>query len=173
LSDDYIAEMLRRARERRRWREEFLSSIRTPDGIHAYHGTARPFRAFDPRYIGTAHDGGFVGKGFYFSTTENVARSYAGTEGVLMDCLLSLENPYVFDSDSPIEYRSHAFPVPNIRDIRGGLIAQGYDGVIVRHIPHPRDEDQAVSLEMVAWEATQVRIMGVRPAFDDHPGLRP
>jgi len=154
-------------------REEFLSSIRTPEGIHAFHGTAKPFGDFDPAYIGTAHDGGFVGRGFYFSTTEDVARSYAGMEGVVMDCLLTLDNPYVFDSDSPIEYRSHAFPVSNIRDIRGGLIAQGYDGVIVRHIPHPRDEDQTISLEMVVWEPTQVRIMGVRPAFEADPGPHP
>lgn len=54
-----------------------------------YHGTDIDFTKFDKRFIGTTTDEGLLGKGFYFSTDPNIARS----NKYLIEVKLNFKNP--------------------------------------------------------------------------------
>lgn len=41
-----------------------------------YHGSDNEFENFSPEKIGSNNDSGYLGRGFYFSTSKNTARSY-------------------------------------------------------------------------------------------------
>lgn len=56
-----------------------------------YHGTNAKFDTFDKKKIGSVTDDGFLGKGFYFSTDPNVARS----KSISMSIYLRANNPVV------------------------------------------------------------------------------
>ena len=72
--------------------------------IIAYHGTPNEFRIFDPSWIGTMHDRGFYGKGFYFTFNTDpkwnvFAESEASYYGkVVMPVFLKIENPFDFST---------------------------------------------------------------------------
>jgi hypothetical protein len=52
-----------------------LSLIESIEKILVYHGTDNDFDQFDYNKIGSTTDDGMLGKGFYFSTDKNIARS--------------------------------------------------------------------------------------------------
>lgn len=57
-------------------------------GFKAYHGTDAVFSKFDPAKIGK-NDPGHLGKGFYFSTDERVAKGFP----ITMEADIGTENP--------------------------------------------------------------------------------
>ena len=143
-----------------------------PMKIIAFHGTRREFDRFDTAMIGSMNDGGFLGRGFYFSTTFDTARSYAWEGGRVLKCRLTLHNPYRLHSDNPVQYRSHVWPGGGSRPqaIRDGLVKHGYDGVICAHWPeHPDDRH---STEIVVFDPDQIEVLEVidPERRDDHGG---
>ena len=66
-----------------------------------YHGTDEIFLKFDKKYINTKESTSF-GKGFYFTTSENKAKNYAGNFGrskniIIMECLINIEHPLILN----------------------------------------------------------------------------
>lgn len=63
-----------------------------------YHGTASNFDEFSSDFIGTAHDEGLYGKGFYFTPHKSLAQSYAktarnGESPRVISAYLEMKNP--------------------------------------------------------------------------------
>jgi hypothetical protein len=83
----------------KRWFKD--SKIVDEDGnpLVVYHGTPAKFSSFSD--AGVARDGGFFGKGHYFTPDLNEAEDYAidedGEPGTVVPAFLSVQNPYVIN----------------------------------------------------------------------------
>lgn len=87
-----------------------------------YHGTKADFDEFDTDFIGTAHDDGLYGKGFYFTPNEKLANSYANS-GMLegnprvISANLEINNPLnMTDFNSAEEIANYLNMPENARD---------------------------------------------------------
>lgn len=80
------------------------------------HNTPNEFTVFDRNSVGSTTDGGFYGKGFYF--TPNVGQPNYGE--IELNCFLNIKNPYFKQETS----RSYEL---NTEDLE----SKGHDGVIV------------------------------------------
>jgi hypothetical protein len=126
-----------------------------PMTVIAFHGTRKRFGQFDPQFIGSASDRGYLGHGFYFSTTFHVAASYAydHPDGAVLKCRLTLNNPYKLHVDNAIEYQTHFHQ----SDVRAWLEKYHYDSVICAHYPQDAEDDH--STEIMILHADQITIL--------------
>lgn len=79
--------------------ERLRGSVLKKDGKHQvfYHGTNNEdFERFDERLIGTSHDLGWYGQGFYFAYTRSEA-SYYGP--YVREACLAMKNPFYFSEE--------------------------------------------------------------------------
>lgn len=99
-----------------------------------YHGTGADISAFDPARIGATTDDGDFGAGFYFTTDQGVASSYAGEQpgSNVVPVLLSLQNPLVVESMTEIDVPGFwgAREAGDNQRAAQAIQAAGYDGVI-------------------------------------------
>jgi hypothetical protein len=99
-----------------------------------YHGTTADISAFDPARIGATTDDGDFGAGFYFTTDQGVASSYAGEQpgSNVVPVLLSLQNPLVVESMTEIDVPGFwgAREAGDNQRAAQAIQAAGYDGVI-------------------------------------------
>ena len=99
-----------------------------------YHGTTADISAFDPARIGATTDDGDFGAGFYFTTDQGVASSYAGEQpgSNVVPVLLSLQNPLVVESMTEIDVPGfwEAREAGDNQRAAQAIQAAGYDGVI-------------------------------------------
>jgi len=99
-----------------------------------YHGTTADISAFDPARIGATTDDGDFGAGFYFTTDQKVASSYAGEQpgSNVVPVLLSLQNPLVVESMTEIDVPGfwEAREAGDNQRAAQAIQAAGYDGVI-------------------------------------------
>lgn len=66
--------------------------------ILAYHGTPHDFDKFKLKKSGSQNNAGDFGKGLYFSTDKDVAKTYANDSGgFVLTVELFVENPYIID----------------------------------------------------------------------------
>lgn len=100
-----------------------------------YHGTGAEFTEFDPDLTGTATDAGTEGKGFYFTSDWDAAKSNADyvtgfgeREGAkVMAVYLAIESPYKINrNNAPRGLESNPKEAAKFTK---NLIKQGYDGV--------------------------------------------
>lgn len=166
LKDDLDAWYMRRSFVRqkddhylRRWGQKEIGKVIADQispsilRVTAFHGTNRCFDSFDEKYFGS-RDTGYLGKGFYFSTSLQCAASYAeGPNARLLKCELTLKNPCEVHSFGTADYRS----LFHSSDIREELLRDGYDSVLCAH--HPQYADDAASVEIVALHANQIEIV--------------
>lgn len=152
-----------------------------------YHGTLAPFTSFDPRRVGS-RDGGFYGNGFYFTTDIAAAEEYAvsedGDAGHVIEALVSIKNPFVFDLTTEglpatvkalrtlgINPRSST-DVPSTFNLVGdeprrftaAAKAAGYDGAVVRRADW-QDETATFVDEIVVFDNRQIKSPDAR-SFD-------
>lgn len=97
-----------------------------------YHGTNANFKEFSHRLKGDK-DFGFLGSGFYFTLTKDLASEYStyssDENSNVMMVYLKLENPYIFDKDKDkriYDLHDNTKSIERTRD----LILNKYDGVI-------------------------------------------
>lgn len=120
------------------------SKIVNHDGtpLVVYHGTNnKNIKIFNLDFVGSSTDSGMFGKGFYFTDNINYASTYNRdkTNGGILSCYLSIQNPLIINSKSDIPNIN----VPNetIEDMisadtnyskifREFLITNNFDGVI-------------------------------------------
>jgi ADP-Ribosyltransferase in polyvalent proteins/Large polyvalent protein associated domain 22 len=156
--------------EFRKW---FGASVVTEDGkaggkpMVVYHGTASDFDVFEHGHP-SKKDGGWLGKGFYFTDRPSVANSYtnlkAGSTPNVMPVYLSLKNPAYKEGLDAKEKLMFA-------DLRGEhrklsaeterLRAKGHDGIIWK----PGYPD--APMEFVIFDPEQIKsAIGNSGAFD-------
>lgn len=132
-----------------------------------YHGTATNFDEFEHGHP-SKKDGGWLGRGFYFTNQPDVANSYSslksGESPNVMPVFLSLQNPAYMEGLSAKERLMFA-------DLRGDeaalnaatkrLRAKGHDGIIWK--PGYKD----APTEFVVFDSEQIKsAIGNRGTFD-------
>ncbi len=145
-----------------------VSAVVNPDGTPkvVYHGTDTPgFTEFAPSKIGSATDGGQLGKGFYFSTDPNVSQG----KKAAIPVYLSVKNPLRLSyprwgEDKQVLARQalglsdDASPENITRAAKNA----GYDGAVLDYSPVGYSHQ-----EIVAFDSTQIKsAIGNRGTFD-------
>jgi len=121
------------------------------------HNTPNEFTVFDRNSVGSTTDGGFYGKGFYF--TPNVGQQRYGEKE--LNCFLNIKNPY-------LKQESHRSYELNTEDLE----SNGYDGVVV--YPSWVEEFELESgvancQEIVAYYPEQIKLAdGTNTTFDGY-----
>lgn len=138
----------------------------TNEPIVVYHGTDSEFSAFDLDKT-DAREKGWFGKGFYFSSNEEMAKGYGKN---VKPYFLKLSNPFQFWGHQ--KDFADSFGVDYHKDyerysetIREKLIELGYDGVIAHSV---------WGLEYVAFYPEQIKLAdGTNTTFDgSNPDIR-
>lgn len=121
------------------------------------HNTPNEFTVFDRNSVGSTTDGGFYGKGFYF--TPNVGQQRYGE--IELNCFLNIKNPY-------LKQESHRSYELNTEDLE----SKGFDGVIV-YPSWVEDFDIQLGVdncqEIVAYYSEQIKLGdGTNTTFDKY-----
>lgn len=90
-----------------------------------YHNTNALFNTFNPEFIGTNTDAGWLGDGFYFYGDENEGNGYGKHK---MAVYLNIRNPYYATSED-VERLSELNSREASKEFREQLEEEGYDGV--------------------------------------------
>jgi hypothetical protein len=114
-----------------------------------YHGSSADFTEFDPS---KSAEGGAFGQGFYFSNDLGLAKVYSGDKDPYV-AKVTLNNPWVVDLDLDYfsDQRNVQIRVFRKKGSRDRLIADGYDGVLVK---------QGRYREVVAYYPEQIEMIG-------------
>jgi len=139
------------------------SKVVDSDGkpLVVYHGTNTDIQAFDKAFFNTVEKrGDYVGEGFFFTPDQDKAERYAKQAGGsnIIPVYLSIQNPFIPPSDffdKMTDGELVAFFDASPSEIREGLIAQGYDGLIDK-----KHNQYAV------FEPTQIKSVNNRGTFD-------
>jgi hypothetical protein len=124
------------------WRWFRNSKIVNNDGspLIVYHGTPnRNLSKFKLDFVGSNTDSGMFGRGFYFTDSLKYASTYNRSNGGVLSCFLSIQNPLIINNKNDIP--KITVPDETIDDMykssdnysemfRTFLINNGYDGVI-------------------------------------------
>ena len=137
-----------------------------------FHGSRRPFVAFDYSRWGQT-DPGFAGKGFYFIDHMGYAKAYAEMDAQPADqptviaVYLRMENPLVVQEFDEIPGATGRVPtMAQAEEMQRRVRALGYDGVIVRGKPGNPSE-------YVVFEPSQVKAVDNVGTFDPaDPNMR-
>lgn len=138
-----------------------------------FHGSRRPFAAFDYSRWGQT-DPGFAGKGFYFIDHMDYAKAYAEMDAQPTDqptviaVYLRMENPFVVNSfdDVPGSTPGRVPTMAQAEEMQRRVRALGYDGVIVRGNPGNPSE-------YIVFDPAQVKAVDNAGTFDPaDPNMR-
>ena len=116
-----------------------------------YHGTAEDIAAFDLDHP-NRKDNGWLGRGVYLSSDEQLSETYANLKGgydhqVIMPVYAGITNPYVFSVEE--KQRISRLSKDSISRMTERAIAHGYDGGVLKFGDG--------SLEGVAFNPTAVK----------------
>lgn len=140
-----------------------------------YHGTPNNFNAFSKEMFGASTDRGIWGNGFYFSDSEQYAKTYekrGDKQGRTLTVFLNIENPLFISlrnggnegamyfhelmekhfTDDIYEYATRTDELMSVAQERltADVIAKGYDGIIVEYT-------NSIDTEYVAFEPNQIK----------------
>ena len=106
------------------WFGDSQMTDRNGNPIIFYHGSKNDFDVFSEEKIGTGTDNGWLGKGFYFYSSESEASQY----GVVKRFFLKIEEPY-YATDEENEYLSEMDDAEISEEFSDDLRNNDYDGV--------------------------------------------
>ncbi|MBR5196793.1 MAG: hypothetical protein IKW42_01090 [Alistipes sp.] len=140
-----------------------------------YHGTPNNFNAFSKEMFGTSTDRGIWGNGFYFSDSEQYAKTYekrGDKQGRTLTVFLNIENPLFISlrnggnegamyfhelmekhfTDDIYEDATRTDELMSVAQERlsADIVANGYDGIVVEYTNH-------IDTEYVAFEPNQIK----------------
>ena len=95
---------------------EFFKNSKIRDGGHnlrvCYHGINAEFNAFKIELLGkNSHNRGWFGNGFYFTTSDKLAKSYGN---IVNAYYLDIKNPFVWSSEDSGMYAYNKGLLSNI-----------------------------------------------------------
>lgn len=140
-----------------------------------YHGTPNNFNAFSKEMFGTSTDRGIWGNGFYFSDSEQYAKTYekrGDKQGRTLTVFLNIENPLFISlrnggnegamyfhelmekhfTDDIYEDATRTVELMSVAQERltADIVANGYDGIVVEYTNH-------IDTEYVAFNPNQIK----------------
>ncbi len=130
--------------------------------LELYHGTNKDFDKFDIKKFNTGSgDGGWLGKGFYFTNSYEYANSHADSnEGIVVTAKVILKKPYIL-TDALYSSRPQKFNnelgVNNASEARVKLMKEGYDSVILKY--PDEEEESGVFIEVCVFEPHNIEIL--------------
>ena len=139
-------------------REDVLKEVTS---IILYHGTNSEFEKFDIKYFNSgSSDGGWIGKGFYFTNDYDYARSYADyKEGYILNVKLNIKNPYILTnqqySTRPLKLKNK-LKANNSTEVTDKLKSFGYDSVILTYL-----ESEERQYEVCVFNPNDIQIVKV------------
>jgi hypothetical protein len=109
-----------------------------------YHGSPSDFDKFDIRHFNAGSgDGGWLGRGFYFTNDYSYAESY----GNVKKYKINIENPYILNnwyySSRPLKLMKE-LGVNNSSEIAEKLKSMGYDSVLLKYEDSDIDLDEDI-----------------------------
>lgn len=125
--------------------------------LKLYHGTPKEFDNFDIKYFNRGSgDGGWLGKGFYFTNNYDYAKSY----GNVITANITLNKPYILTdssySRSPNKLAKE-LGVNNSGDVRFKLMKEGYDSVMLKY--DDNSEEGGIFTEVCVFEPESIKII--------------
>ena len=140
-----------------------------------YHGTPNNFNAFSKEMFGTSTDRGIWGNGFYFSDSEQYAKTYekrGDKQGKTLSVFLNIKRPLFISlrnggnegamyfhelmekhfTDDIYEDVTRTDELMSVAQERltADIVANGYDGIVVEYTNH-------IDTEYVAFEPNQIK----------------
>ena len=155
-----------------------------------YHGTPNNFNAFSKEMFGTSTDRGIWGNGFYFSDSEQYAKTYekrGDKQGKTLSVFLNIKRPLFISlrnggnegamyfhelmekhfTDDIYEDVTRTDELMSVAQERltADIVANGYDGIVVEYTNH-------IDTEYVAFEPNQIK--SADPVtYDDNGNIIP
>jgi hypothetical protein len=141
-----------------------------------YHGGTAKNEFSDSKFNSGSGDGGWLGRGFYFTPDYDFAESYVGDNGNLIEAFVQAKNPFTIQSEGYTSATSYSMNpnkflkelgVSNSNEAKLKLQKDGYDSVILK------DPDGSI-VEIVAFNPTQIKsATGNQGTFDgNNPDIR-
>lgn len=140
------------------------SKVVDADGkpLVVYHGGTASTE-FSNRYFNSGSgDGGWLGKGFYFTPDYDYAQSYVDNDErkQLLEVFVTAKNPYIIQnslengsySTSPTKLMNE-LNAKNSSEVQKALKDQGYDSIILKDY----EDEGAGIIEVVAFESNQIK----------------
>lgn len=140
-----------------------------------YHGTPNNFNAFSKEMFGTSTDRGIWGNGFYFSDSEQYAKTYekrGDKQGKTLSVFLNIKRPLFISlrnggnegamyfhelmekhfTDDIYEDVTRTDELMSVAQERltADIVANGYDGIVVEYTNH-------IDTEYIAFEPNQIK----------------
>lgn len=134
------------------------------NSIILYHGSPSEFDAFNIRHFNSGSgDGGWLGRGFYFTNDYSYAESY----GKVKKYKINIENPYILTdwhySTRPLKLMME-LGVNNSSEIVTKLKSMGYDSVMLKYEFDDFDEDEDITydgdfIELCVFDAGKIEVV--------------
>ena len=127
-----------------------------------FHGTKNRFDKFDLSFFNSGSgDGGWLGKGFYFTDEYDYADSYAhaisGVDGTVLECRVRLKRPLILSdpaySTAPLKL-ANEFGASDSEKLTRILQQEGYDGVVLTE-----HADKGSFVEVCVFDAGSVEVL--------------
>jgi hypothetical protein len=163
------------------WEEE--GGVKSHD-LTLYHGTPTNFEEFETGSFGR-HDGGYLGRGIYFTNDYSYAESYTTNNGenngYILTAKITVKNPYIVTDKiygtRPLAFNS-LIGTNNSSHTTKKLKDMGYDSVILKHESddtYDRDDElQDEFIELCVFDTDNIEIInkeiigdGEEVVFDD------
>jgi hypothetical protein len=148
------------------WEEE--GGVKSHD-LTLYHGTPTNFEEFNTGKFGQ-HDGGYLGRGIYFTNDYSYAESYTTNNGenngYVLTAKIQVKNPYIVTdmiySTRPLAFNS-LLGTHNSTETTKKLKDMGYDSVILKYDStdtYDRDEElQDEFIEICVFDTDNIEII--------------
>lgn len=155
-----------------------------------YHGTPNNFNAFSKEMFGTSTDRGIWGNGFYFSDSEQYAKTYekrGDKQGKTLSVFLNIKRPLFISlrnggnegamyfhelmekhfTDDIYEDVTRTDELMSVAQERltADIVANGYDGIVVEYTNH-------IDTEYIAFEPNQIKSADT-VTYDDNGNVIP
>ena len=124
-----------------------------------YHGTSKEFDKFSTRYfIAGSGDGGWLGRGIYFTNDYDYAESY----GKVIKAEIDIKNPYILTDENysraPLRL-IRELKVDNSTEVTQKLKEMGYDSVMLKYKDGYVQNDNEYFIEVCVFDVENIKII--------------
>ena len=130
-----------------------------------YHGSDTRFNEFKAQHIQLDY-GQFFPKAIYFSSNENIAKTYTHGRNNIYDVYLKIENPFILDAEGQ-SYNNFA---DALYSAMNNLNTSEYDGVIVKNISDDYSQrgEGEIADTYIVFNPEQIKSVNNQGTFDEN-----